>query len=140
MATPSLYALLAGQQALVEEGKSEAWYLFDADKKKVAGPVTEKDKLLQSKVVARAGAKGKLPKGWKIFGVPPKTVVLTCGIGEVVCPGVNVENPTTNFFYLVRFGKFKTSEGEGRCRRCEATTSSSPVPARTSTRRRASRS
>jgi SecD/SecF fusion protein len=109
--TPSLYALLAGQQALVEEGKSESWYLFNEDKKKVAGPVTEKAKLLDSKVVTRAGEKGKLPKGWKIFGVPPKTVVLTCGIGEVVCPGVNVENPTTNFFYLVRFGKFKTTGG-----------------------------
>ena len=112
VATPTLYGLLAGQQALVEEGKSESWYLFDADKKKVAGPVTEKDKLLQSKVVERAGKKGELPKGWKIFGVPPKTVVLTCGIGEVVCPGVNVENPTTNFFYLVRAGKFKNSQGE----------------------------
>ena len=112
VAIESLYALLAGQQALVEEGKSEAWYLFDDKKKKRAGPVTEQNKLLQSKVVEQAGAKGELPKGWKLFGVPPKTVVLTCGIGEVVCPGANVENPTVNFFYLMRFGKFKTSGGE----------------------------
>ncbi len=111
VATPTLYGLLAGQQALVND-KSAAWYLFDGSKKKVAGPVTKKDKLLESKVVERAGKKGELPKGWKVFGVPAKTVVLTCGIGEVVCPGVNVENPTTNFFYLVRFGKFKTSSGE----------------------------
>jgi len=110
-ATESLYALLAGQQALVEEGKTEAWYLFDDTKKKRAGPVTEKDKLLQSKVVEEVGEKGELPKGWKLFGVPPKTVVLTCGIGEVVCPGVNAENPTSNFFYLARFGEFKTSDG-----------------------------
>ena len=112
VAIESLYALLAGQQALVEEGKSEAWYLFDDKKKKRAGPVAEQNKLLQSKVVEQAGAKGELPKGWKLFGVPPKTVVLTCGIGEVVCPGANVENPTVNFFYLMRFGKFKTSGGE----------------------------
>ncbi len=112
VATPTLYGLLAGQQALVVPSKTEAWYLFDANKKKAAGPVTKQEKLLQSKVIERAGKKGELPKGWKIFGVPPKTVVLTCGIGEVVCPGVNVENPTTNFFYLVRFGKFKTSAGE----------------------------
>jgi len=112
VATESLYALLAGQQALIEEGKTEAWYLFDDKKKKRAGPVTKKEKLLQSKVVEGAGGKGKLPKGWKIFGVPPKTVVLTCGIGEVVCPGANVENPTRDFFYLVRFGKFKTSNGQ----------------------------
>ena len=35
--------------------------------------------------------------------MPPKTAVLTCGIGEVVCPGVNAENPTRNFFYLIKF-------------------------------------
>jgi len=110
-ATDSLFALLAGQQALVQEGKTESWYLFDDKKKKRAGPVIEKDKLLQSKVVEEAGEKGTLPKGWRIFGVPPKTVVLTCGIGEVVCPGVGAENPTTNFFYLIRFGEFKTSDG-----------------------------
>jgi SecD/SecF fusion protein len=107
----SLYALLAGQQALVNERTTQSWYLFDAQKKKVAGPVTKKDTLLQSKAVVAAGEKGKLPKGWRIFGVPPKTVVLTCGIGEVVCPGVGIENPTRNFFYLVRFGEFKTSDG-----------------------------
>ena len=73
--------------------------------------MTKKDALLQSKVVAEAGEAGKLPKGWKIFGVPPKTVVLTCGIGEVDCPGVNVENPTQNFFYLIRNGEFKNSDG-----------------------------
>ncbi|HEX4931290.1 MAG TPA: protein translocase subunit SecD [Gaiellaceae bacterium] len=112
VATDSLYALLAGQQALVDNEKTEAWYLFDNTKKKRAGPVTKKERLLQSKVVAAAGEKGKLPKGWKIFGVPAKTVVLTCGIGEVVCPGVNVENPTQNFFYLVRSGTFKNSQGE----------------------------
>ena len=111
VATESLYALLAGQQALVNEKTSKTWYLFDDQKKKRAGPVVEKGALLKSKVVAAAGEPGKLPKGWRIFGVPPKTVVLTCGIGEVVCPGVGIENPTSNFFYLVRFGEFKTSDG-----------------------------
>jgi SecD/SecF fusion protein len=110
VATESLYALLAGQQALVNEKTTQSWYLFDDKRKKVAGPVTKKDTLLQSKVVDAAGEKGTLPKGWRIFGVPPKTVVLTCGIGEVVCPGVNVENPTSNFFYLVRYGKFGSGE------------------------------
>jgi SecD/SecF fusion protein len=110
VATESLYALLAGQQALVDD-TSEAWYLFDDQKKKRAGPVTEKDRLLRSKVVEEAGRKGELPKGWRIFGVPPKTVVLTCGIGEVVCPGVGIENPTSNYFYLARYGEFRTSDG-----------------------------
>jgi SecD/SecF fusion protein len=110
--TETLYGLLAGQQALVNEKTTKSWYLFDDKKKKRAGPVTKKDVLLQSKVVEAAGETGKLPKGWRIFGVPPKTVVLTCGIGEVVCPGLGIENPTANYFYLVRNGEFKTSTGE----------------------------
>ncbi len=99
----SLYQLLAGQQALVGQGTKTAWYLFDDKKKLRAGPVTERGKLLQSEVVAEAGENGTLPKGWRVFGVPPKTVVVTCGVGEVVCPGVGVENPKQNFYYLLRY-------------------------------------
>ncbi len=99
----SLYELLAGQQALVDDGTETTWYLFDEDKKLVAGPVTDRDKLLETEAVKEAGGDGKLPKDWKIFGVPPKTVVVTCGVGEVVCPGVGVENPTQNFYYLLRY-------------------------------------
>ena len=103
IAKDSLYSLLAGQQALVDENSKTTWYLFDDKQKLRSGPVASRDKLLQSKVVEEAGAKGTLPKGWKIFGVPPKTVVLSCGVGEVVCPGVDAVNPTTNSFYLIRF-------------------------------------
>ncbi len=100
----SLYELLAGQQALVGKDTKTNWYLFDENKKLVAGPVTDRDKLLESDAVAEAGAKnGELPKGWKTFGVPPKTVVVSCGIGEVVCPGVNVENPKQNYYYLFNY-------------------------------------
>ena len=103
IAKESLYSLLAGQQALVNDRTKTTWYVFDDKQKVRAGPVADKDKLLQSKAVEKAGAKGKLPKGWKIFGVPPKTAVLQCGIGEVVCPGVNTVDPARNFFYLIRF-------------------------------------
>ena len=48
------------------------------------------ERLLRTDVVEQAGSRGTLPKGWKIFGVPPKTAVLTCGVGEDVCPGVDV--------------------------------------------------
>jgi SecD/SecF fusion protein len=129
--TPSIFELLAGQQALVEEGGSGPWYLFDEDKKLRAGPVANRDALLHSEVIqkanedddsdAAAGAPGgssdepsepgssgdgsgagELPEGWRIFGVPQNTVILECGIGEVVCPGVNVERPQRNFYYLIR--------------------------------------
>jgi SecD/SecF fusion protein len=103
IAKDSLYSLLAGQQALVKEGTDTTWYLFDAKQKLRGGPVAEKDKLLQSKAVTEAGKAGTLPDGWKIFGVPPKTVVLSCGIGEVVCPGVNEVNPKSDSYYLVKF-------------------------------------
>ena len=99
----SLYELLAGQQALVKDGTETNWYLFDNKKKLVAGPVTDRNKLLESDVVKDAGGDGKLPKNWKMFGVPPKTVVVSCGVGEVVCPGVGVENPTKNVYYLLRY-------------------------------------
>ena len=102
VATPSVYELLAGQQALVEEGESDAWYLFDGQKRLRAGPVANRDALLQSQPVEKAGSRGELPDGWRIFGVPPRTAILECGIGEVVCPGVNVENPQRNYFYLIR--------------------------------------
>jgi SecD/SecF fusion protein len=128
----SLYGLLAGQQSLVDENAKTNWYLFDDEKKLRAGPVQQRDKLLESEVVrekdkddgvAAGGSSGgssetpaaptgggsggsgagTLPKGWRIFGVPPKTVVVSCGVGEVVCPGVNVENPTKNYYYLLKY-------------------------------------
>lgn len=113
IAKESLYGLLAGQQALVKEGADTTWYAFDDKKKLRAGPVVDKDKLLQSEAVKDAGEAGKLPKGWRIFGVPPKTVVLRCGVGEVVCPGVDTVNPTKDFFYLIRFEPPKVPEMTG---------------------------
>ena len=111
IAKDSLYSLLAGQQALVNDNTKTTWYLFDDKQNLRAGPVTTRGKLLESKAVVAEGEGGKLPEGWKIFGVPPKTVVLECGVGEVVCPGVDAVNPTQNYFYLTRFGDFKTSQG-----------------------------
>jgi preprotein translocase subunit SecD len=48
-----------------------------------------------------------------ILGTPPKTVVLECGIGEAVCPGVLVERPRTNFYYLVRYDPPRAPELDG---------------------------
>jgi SecD/SecF fusion protein len=105
IAKESIYALLAGQQSLVSEDDETTWYLFDDKRKLRAGPKAERAELLQTDAVEEAGTAGKLPKGWRIFGVPPKTAVLTCGIGEVVCPGVNVENPTKDSYYLIKYDR-----------------------------------
>ena len=44
-----------------------------------------------------------MPEGYKLFAVPPGTVVISCGVGEVVCPGVQQANPTSNSYYLFKY-------------------------------------
>ena len=113
VATESVFELLSGQQALVKEGATDTWYLFDENKKVVAGPAESREALLQSEVVAEKGEKGQLPKGWKVFGVPPNTVVIECGKGEVVCPGVGTEFPQQNYYYLFNFDPSEVPELTG---------------------------
>ncbi len=97
IATPKLYDLLAGQQALAAKGSPDTYYVFRTKGKTlVRGPVSSKQSAL-----AKWG--GKLPPGHKLFAVPPDTVVVSCGAGEVVCPGVAQANPTTTSWYLMRY-------------------------------------
>jgi SecD/SecF fusion protein len=96
VASPSLHDLLAGVQARVDEGTAERWYLFDDKKKLVAGPKPTRETLLQSR--ALQSSDGELPKGWKAFGIPAKTTVLTCP-AENGCIGAQVAAPV--YFYLI---------------------------------------
>ncbi len=98
IATPKLYDLLAGQQALADKGTPDTYYVFRTKGKTlVRGPV-------QTKQAALAKWGGKLPPGHKLFAVPPNTVVIRCGAGgAVVCPGVAQTNPTQNSWYLMRY-------------------------------------
>jgi SecD/SecF fusion protein len=98
IATPKLYDLLAGQQALADKGTPDTYYVFRTKGKKlVRGPV-------QTREAALAKWGGKLPPGHKLFAVPPNTVVVRCGAGgAVVCPGVAQTNPTQNSWYLMRY-------------------------------------
>jgi len=114
VATQSRYALLAGQQGKVKPGTTDSWFLFDAKKKLVAGPAQTRESLLQSDAVGKAGTKGALPEGWKTFGVPPQTVILECGIGEVVCPGVNAEFPQQDSYYLIKFNRSRAAIESGK--------------------------
>lgn len=108
----SLYELLAGRQVPVREREVESWYLFDAHRRLAGGPAPTKELLL---------ANGALRGGWRILGVPPGTAVLECGVGEVVCPGANVENPTQDFYYLVRFDPPEVPELTGADLQLEGT-------------------
>jgi preprotein translocase subunit SecD len=88
----------------VRERLVESWYLFDTDRRVAGGPVAVKELLL---------ANGSLLDGWRILGVPPGTVVLECGVGEAVCPGVGVEYPEYDSYYLVRYDPPRVPELTG---------------------------
>jgi SecD/SecF fusion protein len=104
VAKESLFSLLAGQQAKVKPAQSEAWYLFDKNKKLVAGPTTTRKALLDSKAVRQAGGKkGELPKGWRAFGVPPQTVVISCAAGEICPSGAFGTQSAKPLWYLVAY-------------------------------------
>src|SRR3954471_11748274 len=92
----SVYDLLAGQQAIVKD-KSDQWWVFDKKKKLVVGPVSSKEKAL-------AKYDGKLPDGYKLFGTPNGTVVISCGVQAQVCPGPNGGvTPSANLYYLFKY-------------------------------------
>ncbi len=104
VATDSLYDLLVGQQQPAVEDETEAWYLFDPERRVAGGPAPTKGLLLPG---------GKLLGGWRMLGTPPGTVVLECGIGEVVCPGVGVLDPSRNSYYLIRHDPPRAPELDG---------------------------
>ena len=72
VARGSVFDLLAGQQALAATGSPDQWWLFNKQKKLVAGPVATKEAALRKRG-------GKLPEGFKLFATPPGTVVISCG-------------------------------------------------------------
>jgi SecD/SecF fusion protein len=110
IAKASLYDLLSGQQSLVK-GSSDAWYVFDGNKKLVVGPVPTKAAALGAKVLRSHG--GTLPKGWKLFGVPTNTVVVSCGVVDGFCPGVNTQQVTQSYYYLLKHDPPNTPEMTG---------------------------
>ncbi len=93
VARASVYDLLAGQQAIVKDN-SDQWWVFDKNKKLVVGPVSTKEKALSKYA-------GKLPAGYRLFGTPTGTVVISCGVQAVVCPGVGA--PTAKSYYLFKY-------------------------------------
>lgn len=106
--TENLYDLLASAQTQSLASRSEnsdAYYLFKQQGKKlVAGPLrTEKALRNTAKAKAAGVTADSLPKGYKIFKVPDKTVVITCGEGAVVCPGVQQTNPVGPYYYLFKY-------------------------------------
>ncbi len=95
VASRSLFNLLAPGQAAAKGKSSDAYYLFKHKKLK-AGPSGTRAALLKQ-------FRGKVPRGGKVFAVPPKTVVITCGPQDVVCPGVQESPPARTYYYLFKY-------------------------------------
>jgi len=93
VATPRLYDLLSGQQLKAKKGTPSAYYLFNKRKRLLAGPAETRAELFTPK-------HPRVPPGGKVLAAPEKTVVVTCGIDAVVCPGVG--QPTRTFYYLFK--------------------------------------
>ena len=94
VATPRLYDLLAGQQLKAKQGTPSAYYLFDRRKRVIAGPVETRAQLFTPR-------HPRVPRGGKVFAVPAKTAVITCGTDAVVCPGVGT--PLRTYYYLFKY-------------------------------------
>jgi SecD/SecF fusion protein len=104
VAKNSVYELLAGQQAKVKPSQTDRWYLFDDKKQLVAGPTSTRAGLLKSEAAEKAGVKdGKLPKGWRTFGVPPNTRVISCPPGDICPNGAFGTVANERLWYLIKY-------------------------------------
>jgi SecD/SecF fusion protein len=109
VATPTLYALLSREQAVVDDKGASSWYLFDAKTKEaLAGPLPSRDALFSTRKAKKLGITQAKTEGdkaaYRAFGVPNGTTVVSCGGGSaVVCPGVNETNPTKTYWYLFKY-------------------------------------
>jgi SecD/SecF fusion protein len=102
VAFPSLFALLRDAQPLADEGKPSAYYLFNAKKKLVAGPLPTRNGLLATEAAKKAIKKGELPKGFRVLALPAQSTVITCDEDARLCPP-NIFPPTQTYFYLFEF-------------------------------------
>ncbi len=81
------FQLLKELQPRTKRGEIPEYYLVDPKAKKViSGPEETQDRIRQAYQTRTGKA---IPKNFRIWGIPEKTIILTCGIGERYCPGVH---------------------------------------------------
>ena len=102
--TDSVFNLLSGQQSKVKEGEAEAWYLFDDKKKLRAGPKAERSAILETDVLdgATKPEGEELPKGWRLFGVPENTKVISCAPRDICPESFGATQSPQRLYYLFR--------------------------------------
>jgi len=95
------FQLLKELQPRTKNGESPEYYLVDPKAKKVISGPEDSEERIRTAYRTRTGK--AIPKGFEIWGIPEKTIILSCGVGERYCPGVNEAPPTRNYYYLFRF-------------------------------------
>ncbi len=103
VATASLYNLLSGQQAKAKQGTPTAYYLFDRNKRLLAGPSDTRAGLF-------SGRHRTVPRGGRVFAVPAGTVVITCtATATNPCPPGDTAVGQT-VFYLFKYDPTNPNE------------------------------
>ena len=97
VASAFLYPILKGLQEQAKQGTPSAWYVYDAQKTRLAGPRPTKEDLLRSL------PGGVEPEGAEFLAVPENRIVITCGANADVCPGVNESPPARTYYYLFEY-------------------------------------
>ncbi|HEY8193150.1 MAG TPA: protein translocase subunit SecD, partial [Gaiellaceae bacterium] len=97
------FQLLKELQPRVKPGESPEFFLVNPKTKKVlAGPEATQERVRRAYRTATEQPR-EVPKDAKVWGIPAKTIILTCGTTERYCPGVNEAPPTRDYYYLFRF-------------------------------------
>jgi SecD/SecF fusion protein len=94
------FQLLKELQPRTKRGEIPEYYLVDPKAKKVISGPEETQQRIRQAYRTRTGK--AVPKNFRIWGIPEKTIILTCGIGERYCPGVQQAPPQQDHFYLFR--------------------------------------
>ncbi len=102
------FQLLKELQPRTKRGEIPEYYLVDPKAKKViSGPEATQERIRQA---YRTRTGKAVPKNFRIWGIPEKTIILTCGIGERYCPGVQQAPPQQDYFYLFRHDPLNTED------------------------------
>jgi SecD/SecF fusion protein len=104
VATGSLYELLNKPETrtLADKGAAAQWYLFDANKRVVAGPVPSKN-LLPTLQEAEKKQKRQIKDPLETLRVPKNTLVVSCNYASDPSNCISAQQITTNkVFYLVK--------------------------------------
>jgi SecD/SecF fusion protein len=104
VATGSLYELLNKPETrtLADKGAAAQWYLFDANKRVVAGPVPSK-KLLPTLQEAEKKQKRQIKGPLETLRVPKNTIVVSCDYASDPSNCISAQQITTNkVFYLLK--------------------------------------